>query len=133
MSHSHAEPTRPPPPPPIPPTQWKVAKPQLDKSNETQNSMSEDAKHLGPQKLNGHKQANNQLRMGKEMDEREDFLYQIRTKSFNLRPTVTGKSNATAGPTTNVKVTAILEKANAIRQVVASDDGEDDDDNWSDT
>ncbi|GAU39859.1 hypothetical protein TSUD_69070 [Trifolium subterraneum] len=176
ISHSLAEPTRPPPPPPVPPTQWKAPKPQLVKSNETQNTMSEDAKHfsdrilpestifqkprhaeveqmqlnhdvhesydtiihklkekLGSQKFNGQKQANNQLKMGKEIDEREDFLYQIRTKSFNLRPTVTGKSNATAGPTTNVKVTAILEKANAIRQVVASDDGEDDDDNWSDT
>lgn len=173
-SHSHAEPTRPPPPPPVPPTQWRVTKPQLDKSNETQNSMSEDAEHLsdqslpestifqqprhakveqiqrnhdgfesydaiinklkeklGPPKLNSQKEAN-QLRMGKEIDEKEDFLYQIRTKSFNLRPTVTGKSNVITGPTANVKVTAILEKANAIRQVVASDDGEDDD-NWSDT
>ncbi|ESW31443.1 hypothetical protein PHAVU_002G238500 [Phaseolus vulgaris] len=83
------------------------------------------------QKLKGQKEAN-QLKMGKETDEREDFLYQIRTKAFNLRPTVTGKSNDATGPTANVKVTAILEKANAIRQVVASDDGEDDD-NWSDT
>ncbi|XP_047181231.1 protein SCAR1-like isoform X1 [Vigna umbellata] len=81
--------------------------------------------------LKGQKETN-QLRMGKETDEREDFLYQIRTKAFNLRPTVTGKSNDATGPTANVKVTAILEKANAIRQVVASDDGEDDD-NWSDT
>ncbi|XP_027345698.1 protein SCAR3 isoform X2 [Abrus precatorius] len=86
---------------------------------------------LDRQKLNGQTEANH-LRMGKETDEREDFLYQIRTKAFNLRPTVTGKSNDTTGPTANVKVTAILEKANAIRQVVASDDGEDDD-NWSDT
>ncbi|XP_004504299.1 protein SCAR3-like isoform X1 [Cicer arietinum] len=175
MSHSYVEPTRPPPPPPAPPTQWRVTKPQLDNSNETQYYISEDAElisdrslpestifqeprlgeveqiqlnhdghesydtiihqlkeKLGPQKLNGQKNAN-QLRMGKEIDEKEDFLYQIRTKSFNLRPTVTGKSNATTGPTANVKVTAILEKANAIRQVVASDDGEDDDDTWSDT
>ncbi|KAL2647676.1 hypothetical protein AAZV13_05G132500 [Glycine max] len=86
---------------------------------------------LDQQKLKGQKEAN-QLRMGKEIDEREDFLYQIRTKAFNLRPTVSGKSNDTTGSTANVKVTAILEKANAIRQVVASDDGEDDD-NWSDT
>ncbi|CAL0325000.1 unnamed protein product [Lupinus luteus] len=83
------------------------------------------------QKLNGKKEAN-QSRMGKETDEREDFLQQIRTKSFNLRRTITGKPNVTTGPTASVKVTAILEKANAIRQVVASDDGEDDD-NWSDT
>ncbi|KAK7247157.1 hypothetical protein RIF29_42034 [Crotalaria pallida] len=83
------------------------------------------------QKLNGKKESN-QLRMGKEVDEREDFLQQIRTKSFNLRRTTTGKPNATIGPTASDKVTAILEKANAIRQVVGSDDGEDDD-NWSDT
>ncbi|KAI5384972.1 protein SCAR3 isoform X2 [Lathyrus oleraceus] len=87
---------------------------------------------LGPPKLNSQKEVN-QLRMGHETDEREDFLYQIRTKSFNLRPTVTGKSNTSTGPTANVQVTAILEKANAIRQVVTSDEGEDDDDTWSDT
>ncbi|TKY60038.1 SCAR1 protein [Spatholobus suberectus] len=162
MSHSHAEPT--PPPPPLPPTQWRVSKPQLDMANETQRRMSGDAEHindqslpdstifsqprltevdqiqinhddhesydniiyklkdkrflqLDQQKLKGQKEAY-QLRMGKETDEREDFLYQIRTKAFNLRPTVTGKSNDTTGPTANVKVTAILEKANAIRQVL---------------
>lgn len=90
-----------------------------------------DFLQLEQQKLKGQKEAN-LLRMGKETDEREDFLYQIRTKAFNLRPTITGKSNDSSGPTANVKVTAILKKANAIRQVVASDDGEDDD-NWSDT
>ncbi|KAE9602961.1 hypothetical protein Lal_00049740 [Lupinus albus] len=83
------------------------------------------------QKLNGNKETNH-LRMGKEVDEREDFLQQIRTKSLNLRRTIPGKSNATTSTTASVKVTAILEKVNAIRQVVASDDGEDDD-NWSDT
>ncbi|XP_027917627.1 protein SCAR1 isoform X2 [Vigna unguiculata] len=88
--------------------------------------------HLIRRFLQPDQKETNQLRMGKETDEREDFLYQIRTKAFNLRPTVTGKSNDATGPTANVKVTAILEKANAIRQVVASDDGEDDD-NWSDT
>ncbi|KAK7318805.1 hypothetical protein RJT34_03512 [Clitoria ternatea] len=164
MSHSHADST-PPPPPPLPPTLWRVSKPQLYMTNGTQYCMqtlpdctifqqprltevehininrnghesynniihkSEDK--LDQQKLNGQKETN-QLRIGKETDEREDFLYQIRAKAFNLRPTVTSKSNDTTGPTANVKVTAILKKANAIRQVVASDDGEDDD-NWSDT
>ncbi|RDX69338.1 Protein SCAR1 [Mucuna pruriens] len=178
MSHSEAEPT-PPPPPPLPPTQWRIFKPQLDMTNGTQHCMSEDAEHindqylpdstifqqprltqveqiqinddglesydnvmyklkdkgflqLDQQKLKVQKEAK-QLRMGKETDEREDFLYQIRTKAFNLRPTVTGKSNDPAGPTANVKVTAILEKANAIRQVVAASDDGEDDDNWSDT
>ncbi|XP_059669840.1 protein SCAR3 isoform X2 [Cornus florida] len=84
------------------------------------------------QKLNGWKEAN-QFANAKEMDEKEDFLHQIRTKSLSLRRTVTAKPSLTPGPATNVKVTAILEKANAIRQAVGSDDGEDDDDdNWSD-
>ncbi|KAK0580114.1 hypothetical protein LWI29_036546 [Acer saccharum] len=81
------------------------------------------------QKLNGHKEANRDAN-GKAMDEKDDFLHQIRSKSFNLRPTATARPNFTSGPP--AKVTAILEKANAIRQAVGSDDG-DDDDNWSDT
>ncbi|XP_038690594.1 protein SCAR1-like isoform X2 [Tripterygium wilfordii] len=67
----------------------------------------------------------------KGIDEKEDFLEQIRTKSFNLRRTVPARPTTTSVPTANVKVTAILEKANAIRQAVGSDDG--DDDTWSDT
>lgn len=51
MSHSHPEPTRPPPPPPVPPMQWRVLKPQLEKTNETQNSMSEDSEHINNQSL----------------------------------------------------------------------------------
>lgn len=38
-------------------------------------------------------------------------------QSFSLRPTVTGRPTFASGPAANVKVTAILEKANAIRQV----------------
>ncbi|KAL5575232.1 hypothetical protein UlMin_016931 [Ulmus minor] len=79
---------------------------------------------------NGQKKENHALN-GKGMDEREDFLQQIRAKSRNLKHTVTPKSTTTTtGPAANVKVTAILEKANAIRQAVGSDDGEDD--YWSD-
>ncbi|OAY24938.1 protein SCAR3 isoform X2 [Manihot esculenta] len=69
---------------------------------------------------------------GKGMDEKEDFLHQIKTKSFTLRRTVTAKPTFASGPAANDKVSAILEKANAIRQAVGSDDGEDDD-TWSDT
>lgn len=64
------------------------------------------------------------------INEKEDFLHQIRAKSFNLRRTVPAKPTGTTGPPASVKVTAILEKANAIRKAVGSDDGED---NWSDT
>ncbi|KAK3206907.1 hypothetical protein Dsin_020953 [Dipteronia sinensis] len=81
------------------------------------------------QKLNGHKESNRDANC-KAMDEKDDFLHQIRTKSFSLRPIATARPNFTSGPP--AKVTAILEKANAIRQAVGSDDG-DDDDNWSDT
>ncbi|KAK4589671.1 hypothetical protein RGQ29_020297 [Quercus rubra] len=87
-----------------------------------------EQKSKDQQKLNGQKEANQAVN-GTEMDERGDFLQQIRSKSFNLRRTVTAKPTNTPGPT-NVKVTAILEKANAIRQAVG-DDG-DDDDTWSD-
>ncbi|KAE8670157.1 SCAR family protein, putative isoform 3 [Hibiscus syriacus] len=85
-------------------------------------------KKVGQENLSGQKEAN-QLTGGRGMDEKEDFLHQIRTKSFNLRPTVTARPNVISGPTTNVKVTAILQKANAIRQAVGSDE---DYDNWSD-
>lgn len=83
------------------------------------------------QKKNRRKETN-QAACTKNMDEQDDFLSQIRTTSSNLRPTVSTKSTMTSGPPANVNVTAILEKANAIRQAVGSDDGEDDD-NWSDT
>ncbi|KAJ4703649.1 SCAR family protein, putative isoform 2 [Melia azedarach] len=85
------------------------------------------------QKLNWKKEVN-QKANGKGMDEKEDFLHQIRTKSFSLRPTVAARPTFPTGPAANNKVTAILEKANAIRQAVASDDGDgDDDDTWSDS
>ncbi|KAJ6333410.1 hypothetical protein OIU77_009307 [Salix suchowensis] len=88
------------------------------------------SKQQDQQKLNCQKEAN-QSANGKDIDEKEDFLHQIRTKSFTLRRTATAKPTISSGPTASNKVSAILEKANAIRQAVASDDGEDDD--WSDT
>nr|XP_043620551.1 protein SCAR1-like isoform X2 [Erigeron canadensis] len=68
---------------------------------------------------------------GKVGEQKEDFLQQIRTKSLNLRRTSTARATTTPTGPNSVKVTAILEKASAIRQVVGSDDGEDD--TWSDT
>ncbi|XP_042512258.1 protein SCAR2-like isoform X2 [Macadamia integrifolia] len=75
--------------------------------------------------------------IAQKMDERDSLLEQIRTKSFNLKPT-TGRSMLTTrsiiqGPRTNLKVAAILEKANAIRQATAGSDEDDDDDSWSDS
>lgn len=66
-------------------------------------------------------------------EERDTLLEQIRAKSFNLKPAVQTRPSI-QGPSTNLRVAAILEKANAIRQAFAgSDDDEDDDDSWSDS
>uniref|UniRef100_A0A2P2LVP9 Protein SCAR n=2 Tax=Rhizophora mucronata TaxID=61149 RepID=A0A2P2LVP9_RHIMU len=66
-------------------------------------------------------------------DEKDSLLEQIRTKSFNLKPaTVTRPTiHSRQGPQTNLKVAAILEKANAIRQALAGSE-DDDSDSWSD-
>ncbi|XP_057458236.1 protein SCAR2-like isoform X2 [Lotus japonicus] len=66
-----------------------------------------------------------------KLDERDSLLEQIRTKSFNLKPAVATRPSI-HGPKTNLRVAAILEKANAIRQALAGSD-EDDDDSWSDS
>ncbi|CAN0879605.1 Protein SCAR2 [Linum grandiflorum] len=68
-------------------------------------------------------------------EERDTLLSQIRTKSFNLKSAAATRPNmrpSMPGPNTNLKLAAIWEKANAMRQVVAGSD-EDDDDNWSDS
>ena len=57
------------------------------------------------------------------------WLYQ----SFNLKPAAQTRPSI-QGPATNLKLAAILEKANAMRQIVAgSDDDSDNDDSWSDS
>ncbi|KAF8053838.1 hypothetical protein N665_1371s0009 [Sinapis alba] len=68
----------------------------------------------------------------------EDFLQQIRTQQSNLRPvvmttTLSAGAVATTDPAINIKISAMLEKANSIRQAVASNDGDESDDTWSDT
>ncbi|MCI30734.1 protein SCAR2-like, partial [Trifolium medium] len=50
-----------------------------------------------------------------KVDDRDSLLEQIRTKSFNLRTAVVTRPNI-QGPKTNLRVAAILEKANSIRQ-----------------
>ncbi|XP_072996293.1 uncharacterized protein [Typha latifolia] len=65
------------------------------------------------------------------VDNRNSMLEQIRNKSFNLKPVLVRRPNVMGRPSTNLKVVAILERANAIRQAVASDD--DDEDSWSDS
>ncbi|KAJ0690545.1 putative SCAR/WAVE family protein [Helianthus annuus] len=67
-------------------------------------------------------------------EERHTFLEQIRAKSSNLKPTIKSRPIVIRGPMTNLRVAAILEKANVIRQVFGgSDDDEDDNDSWSDS
>lgn len=83
------------------------------------------------QKVNGNREVSYGVN-GNKVDEREELLYQIRNKAFNLRRIAPSKPSVIQQPTTNVNVVAILEKANAIRQAcVGSDEGGDDDDNWS--
>ncbi|TKY65741.1 SCAR4 protein [Spatholobus suberectus] len=65
-------------------------------------------------------------------DERDSLLEMIRTKSFNLRPAGVNRPPSIQGPKTNLRVAAILEKANAIRQALAGSDEDDDADTWSD-
>ncbi|XP_034211846.1 protein SCAR3 isoform X2 [Prunus dulcis] len=108
--------------------QPKPAPAQQQQINEESISIKPKCKE--DQHVNGQKEADQALN-GKGIDEKEDFLQQIRAKSFNLRRTVPAKPTITPVSATNVKVTAILEKANAIRQAVGSDEGEDDD-TWSD-
>ncbi|XP_050367817.1 protein SCAR3 isoform X2 [Argentina anserina] len=151
-------------PPPLPPVEWCLSKPQFNATEEIrdvsegfkhvpntdplgsitfqqpplkQQEVNEELVCIEPkitnQQVNEHQKSDQALN-SKEIDE-NDFLQQIRARSVNLRRTVTAKPmTTTPGPATHVKVTAILEKANAIRQAVGSDDGDDDDDDtWSDT
>ncbi|KAA8517488.1 hypothetical protein F0562_017781 [Nyssa sinensis] len=70
--------------------------------------------------------------IGQKVDERDSLLEQIRTKSFNLKPALAARPSI-QGPKTNLKVAAILEKANSIRQALAGSDEDDDVDSWSDS
>lgn len=143
-------------PPPLPPMEWRGVKQDSNVMMEKEDGLSEaltfalSQPKLAPVKQdhfvekvdfmpkpkqpdwqNLHVQSeSNRKANGKKVDEKEDFLQQIRTKSRNLRRTSTAPATITPAGPTGVKVTAILEKANAIRQAVGSDDGED---NWSDT
>ncbi|XP_026388980.1 protein SCAR2-like isoform X2 [Papaver somniferum] len=65
-------------------------------------------------------------------DERNSLLEQIRNRSFSLKPAAVTRPSV-QGPRTNLKLVAILEKANAIRQALAGSDDDDDEDSWSDS
>ncbi|ERN13890.1 SCAR-like protein 2 isoform X1 [Amborella trichopoda] len=149
-----------PPPPPLPPVEWRTMKtplPGLENKQETAIHASTiasmhtpDIKTVpqseegiakgalmaalnsnGKSTLKKH-EASVQPPRSEPLDERTMLLEQIRTKSFSLRRTTTARPNLSPGPTTNINVAAILEKANAIRQAFAGSDDGGDDDNWSD-
>ncbi|XP_054802622.1 protein SCAR3-like isoform X2 [Prosopis cineraria] len=107
-----------PPAPPLPLSQRRLSNQRSDMMNEKQNCMSKDAKQI------------NDPTDHEDHEFNDDIPSKLREKSFNQEHTVTGKPNDTS-PTIADKVAAILEKANAMRQVITSDDGEDDN-NWSD-
>lgn len=65
-------------------------------------------------------------------DDRNSLLEEIKNKSFNLKPANAIKPNFKGVPPANLKVAAILEKANAIRKACAESD-EEDCDSWSDS
>ncbi|KAE8808900.1 SCAR-like protein 1 [Hordeum vulgare] len=68
-------------------------------------------------------------------NDKNSWLEQIRNKTFDLKPVGSAQPTSMRAPARassgNLRVAAIIEKANAIRQAVGSDD--EDDDNWSDT
>lgn len=122
-------------PPPLPPVQWRASN---TLSNDIEGSESSPVNHLGlfslsmnpePDKLNNTRTRDmnfitRKKAADKSVDDNGDFLQQIRTTSLNLRKTGLLTPTCTSTPYTNVNHTAILQKANTIRQVVASD-GED--------
>ncbi|KAK1422726.1 hypothetical protein QVD17_18012 [Tagetes erecta] len=113
---------------PAPPQQPKPTPRKQDTVVETNNFT---VKHKQPDWQNLHVQNGSIHTVNRKVgDDREDFLQQIRTKSRNLRRVSTAPPTTTPVGPTGIKVTAILEKASAIRQAVGSDDGED---NWSDS
>ncbi|CAA7052136.1 unnamed protein product [Microthlaspi erraticum] len=66
-------------------------------------------------------------------DDKDSLLAQIRNKSINLKPAVATRPSIHTGPKTNLRVAAILEKANTIRQAMAGSDEDEDSDSWSDS
>ncbi|CAH2059476.1 unnamed protein product [Thlaspi arvense] len=146
-------------PPPLPPLQWMVSKIPSgrfeDHNRESlkdtlirtfeQNSSLSTVKKEEPNtvtasvpKLENKVHQKNDVRDYKQNHgnaketEAGDFLHQIRTKQFNLRRVVTTKTSSSEA-TMNTNFSVILEKANSIRQAVASDDGDGESDTWSDS
>ncbi|KAI3994605.1 hypothetical protein MKX01_007897 [Papaver californicum] len=110
------------------PTTLQQFNPAPFRCNEEATTSPPKSKNL--QKLNGIEDMKNTI-ASEDHNGEEDLLQQIRTRSLNLKRTVPTKPILKPNPTANSKVTAILEKASAIHQVVGSDEGEDSE-GWSD-
>ncbi|KFK36736.1 hypothetical protein AALP_AA4G162900 [Arabis alpina] len=68
-----------------------------------------------------------------KQEDKDSLLAQIRNRSVNLKPAVATRPSIQTGPKTNLRVAAILEKANTIRQAMAGSDEDEDSDSWSDS
>ncbi|KAF8093202.1 hypothetical protein N665_0388s0003 [Sinapis alba] len=75
----------------------------------------------------------NRKQLGARVEENDSLLEIIRSKSFNLRPADASVRHnfQVAAPITNLKVAAILEKANSLRHAMAGSDDDHDSDSWS--
>ncbi|KAH0854578.1 hypothetical protein HID58_063692 [Brassica napus] len=60
-------------------------------------------------------------------------LKKVSERSVSLKPAVATRPSIQTGPKTNLRVAAILEKANTIRQAMAGSDEDEDSDSWSDS
>ncbi|XP_028764824.1 protein SCAR3-like isoform X3 [Neltuma alba] len=118
--------------PPLPPNQ------RSDMMNEKQNCMSKDSEQTNdPNNSESTLQVRPTL-VEQNPTDHEDREFndnipcKLRNKSSNQKHAATERPNDITSPFTTDKVAAILKKANAIRQVISSDDGEDDD-SWSES
>ncbi|XP_020882844.1 LOW QUALITY PROTEIN: protein SCAR2 [Arabidopsis lyrata subsp. lyrata] len=68
-----------------------------------------------------------------KQDDKDSLLAQIRNKSVNLKPAVATRPSIQTGPRTDLRVAAILEKANTIRMAMVGSDEDEDSDSWSDS
>ncbi|KAG7574087.1 WH2 domain [Arabidopsis suecica] len=68
-----------------------------------------------------------------KQDDKDSLLAQIRNKSINLKPAVATRPSIQTGPRTDLRVAAILEKANTIRMAMVGSDEDEDSDSWSDS
>ncbi|KAL1219252.1 Protein SCAR1 [Cardamine amara subsp. amara] len=147
-------------PPPLPPLEWMVSKIPSERfednnkkslkeilirafeQNKSLSTVKKTEQNIvtasDPKPENKVHQKNNvrddykQSHSNVKETETGDFLHQIRTKQFNLRRVVTTKTPSSEAMM-NTNFSVILEKANSIRQAVASDDGDGETDTWSDS